>query len=114
MSIRFIPVPSGAPGNPPPAAAAVSQEIADSLLETRIRRRLLGLLGRAAFNIGVVASEGMVVLSGFVPAPLHERRALRVTRAVAGVEEVYDLINIKPARGKAHAARPASAGAPQG
>lgn len=92
---RLTIAPPGAAEHPAEAAAGDdSQEIADSVLETRIRRKLVGMFGAGAFDVGVVATDGMIVLSGEVPDSTLGGRMVRMTRAVNGVDEVHDLLTV--------------------
>jgi osmotically-inducible protein OsmY len=77
-----------------------AQDIEDTVLETRIRRKLVKLLGAGAFHIGVVASDGMIVLSGDVPDTPYAEQAVRIAGGVNGVEEVHDLLTIHQAHAK--------------
>ena len=90
---RLTIVPAGAASAPPDAVARDDgRAIADLVLETRIKRKLVGLFGTAAFHVGVVASDGMIVLSGEVPEPAVAARMVRVAHGINGVMEVHDLL----------------------
>ena len=87
-----------ATGGTPPVAAAVArseQEVADGLLEGRVKLRLLEQLGTNAFRLEVEATEGVVSLRGAVPSEDHRRIALEITRSTRGVERVLDLVKVK-------------------
>jgi osmotically-inducible protein OsmY len=80
-----------------PVAEAVGHlehELADALLETRVKRALAAELGKVAFDLEVEASEGRVSLRGEVPDAERHELALRLARNVSGVDEVLDLIDV--------------------
>lgn len=86
-----------APGTPPaaPLARAVDKaekEVADALLETRVKARLLDQMGRSGFAIEVEATDGVLSLSGQVPDADRRALATRIAREVSGVREVHDLL----------------------
>lgn len=88
-----------APGTPPaaPLARAVAEaerEVADALLETRVKARLLDQMGRPGFAIEVEATDGVLSLSGQVPDAERRDLALRITREVSGVRGVRDLLRV--------------------
>jgi hyperosmotically inducible protein len=88
-----------APGTPPaaPLAQAVDKaekEVADALLETRVKMRLLDQMGRPGFAIEVEATDGVLSLSGQVPDTDRRDLAVRITREVSGVRAVRDLLRV--------------------
>jgi osmotically-inducible protein OsmY len=87
------------PGTPPaaPLAHAVDtaeKEVADALLETRVKMRLLDQMGRPGFAIEVEATDGVLSLSGQVPDTDRRDLAVRITREVSGVRAVRDLLRV--------------------
>lgn len=74
------------------AVADAEHEVNDGLLESRIKVKLLGELGRRAFAIEVEATEGVVTLRGKVPDEARRKIALDTAQSVSGVEEVIDLL----------------------
>jgi osmotically-inducible protein OsmY len=73
----------------------VTSELDDARLESRVKLRLVGELGRRARPIEVEASDGVVSLRG--PVPDRERRnlALETARGVSGVKKVVDLLRVQ-------------------
>jgi osmotically-inducible protein OsmY len=89
--------PGGEAG--PPVARVVGQverQVADALLEGKVKARLLEELGRVAFDVEVHATDGVVSLSGTVPDAAREELAVRVARSTKGVKELHDLLKVKP------------------
>lgn len=88
-----------APLTPPtaPLARAVDEaerEVADALLEARVKARLLDQMGRPGFAIEVESSSGVVSLSGQVPDAERRVLAMRLAGEVSGVREVRDLLRV--------------------
>lgn len=80
-----------------PVAATVAdaeREVADAALETRVKVRLVGEIGRYGLRIEVEATDGVVSLRGKVPDTERERLALAAARAVDGVKKVVDLLDV--------------------
>lgn len=78
-----------------PVADAVShaeREVADAVLETRVKSALLAKIGKDAFDVEVEATDGTVSLSGRLEDEESENLALRTARETEGVEKVIDLI----------------------
>ena len=94
---RIKVAPDATDGTAPVAAvvARSEQEVADGLLEGRIKLRLLEQLGANAFRLEVEATEGVVSLRGAVPSEDHRRIALEITRSTRGVERVLDLVKVQ-------------------
>ncbi len=82
----------------PPVARTMSKVehgVADALLETHVKMRLIGELGTVAFKIGVTASRGVVTLSGTVPDAERRRVAVRIAGATTDVKEVRDQLALQ-------------------
>lgn len=80
-----------------PLARAVDEaerEVADALLETRVKLRLLDQMGRPGFAIEVEAADGVMSLSGQVPDAERRDLAVRITREVSGVRAVNDRLRV--------------------
>ena len=80
-----------------PLARAVDEaerEVADALLETRVKMRLLDQMGRSGFAIEVEAADGVMSLSGQVPDAERRDLAVRITREVSGVRAVHDRLRV--------------------
>ncbi|MCU0293511.1 MAG: BON domain-containing protein [Thermoanaerobaculaceae bacterium] len=80
-----------------PLARAVDEaerEVADALLETRVKLRLLDQMGRSGFAIEVEATDSVLSLSGQVADADRRDLAVRITREVSGVREVRDLLKV--------------------
>jgi len=81
-----------------PAGDAVGHaenEVKDAALETKVKTRLVGELGRHAFRIEVEASNGVVSLRGVVPDENRRKLALETARKTKGVDRVIDLLKKK-------------------
>ncbi len=87
----------GAAVEPPVAhvLGKVEHTVADALLEARVKGRLLGELGKTAFQVSVDASNGVVTLSGTVPDAERRRLASTVAKSTSGVKEVRDLLAVQ-------------------
>lgn len=83
---------TGGPGAVGRATAATGRELGDADLESQVKSRLLGEIGRWALEIEVEAADGVVSLRGWVPDAAREKIALDTARGVRGVREVIDLI----------------------
>jgi osmotically-inducible protein OsmY len=82
----------------PPVASVVGKverEVADALLEGKVKTRLLEELGKVAFDIEVEATDGVVSLSGTVPDGAREKLAVQITRETPGVTELHDLLKVR-------------------
>jgi osmotically-inducible protein OsmY len=72
------------------ATAKAKRNLRNSLLEARVKGRLLEEVGENAFKIDVHASGGVVTLRGSVPtAPIHAT-ALDTAKGTKGVARVVD------------------------
>lgn len=69
-------------------------ELADGLLELRVKARLLEHVGLDAFSVEVEATEGVVSLAGKVPDPIRRRLVLDVARSTRGVHRIVDLLRV--------------------
>ncbi len=86
--------PSGGPVSR--AARKVEQETADALLEAKIKARLFEVLGLAAFQVEVEATDGVVSLSGTVKEKEQETLAEKTVKAIPGVRELHNLLHVAP------------------
>ncbi|HPS78742.1 MAG TPA: BON domain-containing protein, partial [Thermoanaerobaculaceae bacterium] len=68
--------------------------VADALLETRVKAKLLDQMGRPGFAIEVEATDGILSLSGQVADDDRRALAARIAREVSGVREVHDLLRV--------------------
>lgn len=75
----------------PAAPADPAKALADAVLQTQVKTRLVEELGRYGTSIEVVADSGTVSLMGSVPEPQHQA-AVQVAEAFSGVEKVLDLL----------------------
>lgn len=69
------------------------REVADALLESRVKMALLSEIGTNAFDIEVEATDGTVSLRGKVADSKHEKLALQTAKKCDGVKKVIDLID---------------------
>jgi osmotically-inducible protein OsmY len=76
------------------AEKQVTEELDDARLESRVKLRLFGELGRRARPIEVEASDGVVSLRGTVPDNYRRKLALETARGVSGVKKVVDLLKV--------------------
>ncbi len=92
-----ITVTEGAPGEAPVAKVVgkVEREVADGLLEARVKAKLLEEVGKVAFDVEVEATDGVVSLSGTVPDASRRELAVAAARRTKGVKELHDLLKIK-------------------
>jgi hyperosmotically inducible protein len=74
----------------------VEREVADAVLEGKVKTGLLEELGKVAFDIEVEATDGVVSLSGTVPDAARRDLAVKIARKTSGVKELHDLLNVKP------------------
>jgi osmotically-inducible protein OsmY len=72
------------------AIDATQGRIADALLETRVKARLVEEMGKAAFGVEVEAVDGVVTLSGAVPDEIRRALALQTAAETAGVKRIDD------------------------
>jgi osmotically-inducible protein OsmY len=80
------------------AAAKTSDEGSDSLVETRVKGRLVAEIGSSARKIEVEVAEGVVSLRGTVPDEPRREVALKTAASVPGVERVIDLLRAWPGK----------------
>jgi osmotically-inducible protein OsmY len=80
------------------AAAKTSDEGSDSLVETRVKGRLVSEIGSSARKIEVEVAEGVVSLRGTVPDEPRREVALKTAASVPGVERVIDLLRAWPGK----------------
>ena len=76
------------------AVETVEGEVADALLETRIKAALVRELGSVGFGIDVEAVEGSVSLRGDVPDEERRDVAVRLVSEMDAVGEVHDLLSV--------------------
>lgn len=74
------------------AIDATQGRIADTVLETRVKTRLVEEMGRAAFAVEVEARDGTVSLSGAVPDEIRRALAVQTAERTSGVKSVKDLL----------------------
>jgi osmotically-inducible protein OsmY len=74
------------------AIDATQGRIADAVLETRVKTRLVEEMGRAAFAVEVEARDGVVSLSGAVPDEIRRALAVQTAERTSGVTRVTDLL----------------------
>jgi len=93
--IRLSPEAQGA--EPPIARVVgkVEREVADAVLEGKVKTALLEELGKVAFDIEVEATDGVVSLSGTVPDTAREKLAVKVAKGTPGVRELHDLLKAR-------------------
>ena len=89
---------SGVAATAEKAAAKTSDESDDSLIESRVKGRLVSEIGRRARKIEVEVAEGVVCLRGTVPDESRRDVALRAAAGVPGVERVIDLLRAWPGK----------------
>lgn len=78
--------PEGAPVSD--AVEEAERTTNDSILESKVRLRLLSEIGTDALSIEIEASGGTVHLSGTTSSAADAERAVEVAQAVDGVDEV--------------------------
>lgn len=94
---RITLTPGGPPEAPPVSQVVgkVEREVADGLLEARVKARLFEEVGKVGFGIEVEATDGVVSLSGTVPDSARQKLAVSVAKATKGVKELHDLLRVK-------------------
>jgi osmotically-inducible protein OsmY len=92
-----VTAPSGTVAQTAPGQAVdhVDLEVQDGILESRVKRNLLGEIGRYAFDLEVEASGGVVSLRGTMPDQERKTIALRAAEKTAGVTKVIDLLHVR-------------------
>lgn len=84
---------------PPPGGTAsqtAEEEIADALLESKVKRHLYSELGKRARQLEVEAVDGVVSLRGTLPDEARKKIALDAVGKTKGVVRVVDLIKVEP------------------
>ncbi len=76
----------------PAAPADPAKALADAVLQTHVKTRLVQELGRYGTTIEVVADGGTVSLKGSVPEPQHQA-AVQIAEQFNRVEKVLDLLS---------------------
>jgi hyperosmotically inducible protein len=76
-------------------AATVGNKVDDSIVTAKVKSTLLSDPGVKSADIGVVTRKGEVQLSGFVDNQAQIDLALKITRAVDGVQTVANEMSIK-------------------
>jgi osmotically-inducible protein OsmY len=74
----------------------VEREVADAVLEGKVKAGLLEELGQVAFDIEVEATDGVVSLSGTVPDGARRELAVKIAKKTTGVKELHDFLKVKP------------------
>ncbi|MBI2568576.1 MAG: BON domain-containing protein [Candidatus Schekmanbacteria bacterium] len=69
------------------------EEVADAVLEAKIKLGLMRDLGANAFRVEVEATDGVVSLRGRLPGAEHRRISVEVASGTSGVRRVYDLLS---------------------
>ncbi len=91
------------------AGVAVAQErtigdaIDDTVIQARVKDRLLQQSGNLFLRVGTEVLEGRVLLTGSVTAPQDRVEAVRITWTVPGVREVLNEIQVAERGGVANA-----------
>jgi hyperosmotically inducible protein len=94
-----IAVSSEGGGNEAPVARVVgkvARDVANAVLEGKVKGRLLEGIGRVALDIEVEARDGIVSLSGTVPDVAREKLAIRIAEGTPGVKGLHNRLTIKP------------------
>jgi len=96
VSNRITLAPGSEHGEAPVSKAfgEAEREVADGLLEAKVKTRLLEEVGKVAFDIEVEATDGVVSLSGTVPDGARQQLAVSVAKATKGVRELHDLLRV--------------------
>jgi hyperosmotically inducible protein len=76
-------------------AANVGRVIDDSVLTARVKSALIADPTTKALRINVETYRGRVLLSGFVESRAARRRAVKIARAVEGVREVENAMELR-------------------
>jgi len=77
------------------AVGKAEKEVADAMLESRVKLRLFDVMGLVAFNVEVEAVDGIVSLRGTLPDPDHRDIALQAAGHTKGVTKVLDLLRVR-------------------
>jgi hyperosmotically inducible protein len=93
-----IAVASEGGGNEAPVARVVGKverDVANAVLEGKVKARLLEGIGRVALDIEVEARDGIVSLSGTVPDSAREKLAVQITEGTPGVKGFHNWLRVK-------------------
>jgi osmotically-inducible protein OsmY len=91
--LKLAPKPGGSAVKK--ADRKMDQEVADAVLESRVKRHLFYEIGGRAKDLEVEAVDGMVSLRGKLDTAERRDLALRATEKTVGVKSVVDLIEVK-------------------
>lgn len=86
--------PSESTGAPAPSIS-VGTELDDSVVTTRVKAALLADASVKSLDIAVVTRKGEVQLSGFVDNQGQATRSIEIARAIPGVSQVINDMNVK-------------------
>lgn len=73
-----------------------SEAVADSVITTKVKADLIREPDLKALDVHVDTSNGVVMLSGFVPSQAEADKAVQVARNVKGVSKVENGLQIQP------------------
>jgi osmotically-inducible protein OsmY len=76
-------------------SSTADEEVADAMLESRVKRSLYSELGKRARQVEVEATDGVVSLRGKLPDENRKQLALVTAGKVEGVKQVIDLLTVK-------------------
>ncbi len=91
--LKLAPKPGGSPAAK--ADRKMDQEVADAVLESRVKRHLFYEIGGRAKDLEVEAVDGVVSLRGKLDTEARRDLALRAAEKTEGVKQVVDLIEVK-------------------
>ena len=78
-----------------PTKESTGELVDDSLITTKVKTALIADKKVSGTNISVETFKGRVLLSGFVKSEDERTQAETATRAVAGVKEVNNKIEVR-------------------
>jgi hyperosmotically inducible protein len=93
-----IAVSSEGGGNEAPVARVVGKverDVANAVLEGKVKARLLEGIGRVALGIEVEARDGLVSLTGTVPDSAREKLAVQIAQGTPGVKGLHNWLRVK-------------------
>lgn len=69
--------------------------IDDTVITAKVKSALLAEQSLKSTEIGVETFKGQVQLSGFVSSSAMAKRAVEITRGIAGVQSVSDVMQVR-------------------
>jgi hyperosmotically inducible protein len=78
-----------------PTHESTGQYLDDATITTKVKSELIAKEGLSASNISVETQKGEVQLGGFASNQQDKQRAAEIARAVTGVKQVHNDIQVR-------------------